>query len=93
MGKYTLEQALERIDELEKENFLLKQELANLKERKPVGRKVHDEKWMKGYKEFVAAYESGKTIVEIENICKISKRTVYRYKSYYDKLKDFQTEQ
>ena len=32
-------------------------------------------------------YESGMTIMEIVNQGKISRRTAYRYKAYYDELK------
>ncbi len=84
----TLEQALERIKDLEIENMQLKQELEELKERKPVGRKKHDEKWTRGYNKFVVEYESGHTILEIIDTCQISRRTAYRYKAYYDKLKE-----
>ena len=86
MMKYTLEQAVERINELEKENHMLRQELENLQERKPVGRKVHDEKWMKAYNEFVSDYESGMTIENIAKKGDVSKRTAYRYLAYYKEL-------
>ena len=36
---------------------------------------------------FVVKYESGMTIMEIVNQSDISRRTAYRYKSYYDELK------
>ena len=77
----TLEEALKRITELEKENATLREELEYYKNRKLSGRQKHNEKWMAIYHDFVAGYESGMTIVEI------AKRTIYRYKAYYEKMK------
>lgn len=42
---------------------------------------------MEAYNDFAVKYESGMTIMEIATESKISRRTAYRYKSYYDKLK------
>ena len=84
----TLEQALERINELELENSMLREELERYKNITPAGRRKHDEKWMASYNEFVLKYESGMTIMEIVNQGEISRRTAYRYKSYYDGLRD-----
>jgi len=36
---------------------------------------------------FAAKYEAGMSIMEIVNLGEISRRTAYRYKSYYDALK------
>ncbi len=83
MAKMTLEEALKRIDELEKENAELKEKLASVK---PGGRRPHDEKWMAKYSDFVVDYEAGKSIAEIVAIGDISRRTAYRYKEYYDTL-------
>ena len=82
----TLEQALERINELELENAMLREKLERYKNITPAGRRKHDEKWMASYNEFVLKYESGMTIMEIVNQGEISRRTAYRYKSYYDEL-------
>ena len=48
----------------------------------------HNAKWMAIYNDFVAGYESGMTMVEIARRNNVSERTIYRYKAYYDELKD-----
>ena len=83
----TLEEALSLIAELEAENRTLREELEYYKSRKPSGRKKHDETWMASYNDFAAKYEAGMSIMEIVNLGEISRRTAYRYKSYYDALK------
>jgi hypothetical protein len=83
----TLEDALKRITELEKENTKLKEELEFYKSKKFAGRQKHDEHWMKSYNDFVELYENGLTIMEIVDQGAISRRTAYRYKAYYDGLK------
>ena len=83
----TLEDALRRIAELEKENAELREELEYYKNRKMSGRQKHNAKWMAIYNDFVACYESGMTMVEIAKRNKVSERTIYRYKAYYDKMK------
>ena len=89
MGKIeTLEAALKRIAELEKENEKLCEELEYYKNRKMSGRKKHNAKWMAIYNDFVVCYESGMTMVEIAKRNNVSERTIYRYKAYYDELKD-----
>ena len=40
------------------------------------------------YKDFVAGYESGMTMIEIAKRNNVSKRTIYRYKAYYDKMRN-----
>ena len=82
----TLEDALRRIAELEKENVELREELEYYKNRKMSGRQKHNAKWMAIYNDFVACYESGMTMVEIAKRNKVSERTIYRYKAYYDKM-------
>ena len=82
----TLEDALERIKELEEENAELRAELEDYKQRKNAGRKKHNSKWTESYNDFVIKYESGMTIVEIVSEGRISRRTAYRYKAYYDEL-------
>ena len=86
MKKITLEDALKKIKKLEEENAKLKEELEYYKNRKIGGRKKHDEQWMQGYNDFVVLYEGGKTIMEIVETGLCSRRTAYRYKSYYDEL-------
>ena len=83
----TLEDALRRIAELEKENVELREELEYYKNRKMSGRQKHNAKWMAIYNDFVACYESGMTMVEIARRNNVSERTIYRYKAYYDKMK------
>lgn len=84
----TLEDALSRIAELEKENAALREELEYYKNRKLSGRQKHNAKWMTIYNDFVACYENGMTMVEIAKRNTVSERTIYRYKAYYDKMKE-----
>lgn len=89
MGKIlTLEDALKRIEELEKENAELREELEHYKNRKMSGRQKHNAKWMAIYNDFVVGYESGITMEEIAKRNNVSQRTIYRYKAYYDKIKE-----
>ena len=83
----TLEEALERIAELEKENAKLKEEVEYYKNRKASGRQKHNAKWMAIYNDFVVCYEGGMTMVEIAKRNNISERSIYRYKAYYDKVR------
>ena len=83
----TMEEALNRIAELEAENKTLREELERYKNVTPAGRKVHDEIWMASYNEFAKKYESGMSIMEIVGMSEISRRTAYRYKAYYDELR------
>ena len=84
----TIEAALKRIEELENENAELKKELEYYKNRKMSGRQKHNAKWMAIYNDFVVGYESGMTMVEIAKRNNVSERTIYRYKAYYDKMKE-----
>lgn len=83
----TLEEALQRIAELEKANAELKEELEYFKKRKASGRQKHNAKWKAIYEDFVLCHEKGMTMVEIAKRNGISERSVYRYKAYYDALK------
>ena len=58
----TFEEALRRIEELEKENTELREELEYYRNRKLSGRQKHNAKWMAIYNDFVAGYESGMTM-------------------------------
>ena len=78
----TLEDALKRIEELEKENAALREELEYYRNRKLSGRQKHNAKWMAIYNDFVVGYESGMTMVEIAKRNNVSERTIYRYKEY-----------
>ena len=82
----TLEEALNRIDVLEKEIAQLKLENNQLKCRNFGGRKKHDETWMNSYSDFIMKYESGMTIMEIVAEGDISRRTAYRYLAHYKEL-------
>ena len=61
----TLDEAINRIKELEKEVATLKTENEELRNRNFGGRKKHDEAWMAAYNDFIMKYESGKTLMEI----------------------------
>ena len=84
----TLEDAVKRIKKLEKENAELKEELEYYKNRKMSGRQKHNAKWMAIYNDFVVGYESGMTMVEIAKRNHVSERTIYRYKAYYEKMRE-----
>ncbi len=87
----TFEAALNRIDELEKENVQLREELEYYKNRKMSGRQKHNAKWTSIYNDFVSCYESGMALVEIARRNDVSERTIYRYRAYYDKMKEANT--
>lgn len=82
----TLEEALKRIKELETENAKLRSENARLLCRNIGGRKKHDDAWLSSYNDFITKYQSGMTIMEIVDEGRISRRTAYRYLSYYKDL-------
>ena len=71
----TLEEAFERIKELENENKQLLSELEYYRNRNFGGRKKHNEAWMAAYNDFAIKYESGMTIMEIVATGEISRRT------------------
>lgn len=83
----TLEQALERIKELEVEKEQLLAELEYYRNRNYGGRKKHNKAWMTAYNDFAVKYENGMSIMDIVAEGTISRRTAYRYKAYYDELK------
>ena len=83
----TLKAALKRIEKLEKENADLREELEYYRNRKLSGRQKHNAKWMAIYNDFVDGYEDGMTMVEIAKRNNVSERTIYRYKAYYDKVR------
>ena len=82
----SLESALKRIEELERENSELREELEYFKKRKASGRQKHNDKWMEIYNDFKICYENGMTVEAIAERNNLSKRSIYRYKAYYDKL-------
>ena len=83
----TLDAALKRIEELEKKNAELQEELEYWKKRKASGRQKHNAKWMNVYNDFVACYEKGMSVMEIAERNGISERSMYRYKAYYEQMK------
>lgn len=84
----TLDDALIRIEELEKENTKLREELEYYHNRKMSGRQKHNAKWMAIYNDFVSGYEDGMTLTELAERNNVSQRTIYRYKAYYDQIRD-----
>ena len=82
----TLEDALNRIKELETEVSELKAENEKLRNRNFGGRKKHDEAWMTAYNDFIFKYENGMTLMEIVAEGDVSRRTAYRYLAYYKEL-------
>lgn len=84
----TFEEALSRIEILEKENAGLKEELEYYKNRKMSGRQKHNAKWTAIYNDFITCYESGMTLLEIARKNDVSERTIYRYRAYYDKTRE-----
>ena len=86
MNITTLDEALDRIKELENEISELKAENEKLRNRNFGGRKKHDEAWMSAYNDFIFKYENGMTLMEIVAEGDISRRTAYRYLAYYKEL-------
>ena len=84
----TLDQAVNRIKELERELAVIKAENEMLRNRNFGGRKKHDEAWMASYNDFAVKLENGMTSPEIVAEGEISKRTAYRYLSYYRELQN-----
>ena len=82
----TLDQAVNRIKELERELAVIKAENEMLRNRNFGGRKKHDEAWMASYNDFMIKYKSGRSVMEIVAEGEISRRTAYRYLEYYKKL-------
>ena len=89
----TLEDALQRIAELETENSRLKEEIEYYKNKKTSGRQKHNAKWMSIYNDFVVCHEQGMTMVEIAKRNGISERSIYRYKAYYDEMQNMGKDQ
>ena len=83
----TLEDALNRINELEYECEKLRSRIKELEGLQPAGRKPHNEKWQSDYAIFVEHYENGESIPTIIDSTPFSRRTIYRYKKYYDELR------
>ena len=89
----TIEDALQRIAELETENSKLREEIEYYKNKKTSGRQKHNAKWMSIYNDFVVCHEQGMTMVEIAKRNGISERSIYRYKAYYDEMQNMGKDQ
>lgn len=83
----TLEEAIRKIEKLEKENADLRVELEYFKKRKASGRQRHNAKWTAIYNDVVLGLEEGLSLEEIAERNAISKRSAYRYKAYYEAQK------
>lgn len=83
---YTLDEAIKRIEELEAECNALRAQVEEYANRLQPGRKPHNEKWQADYAVFAALYEQGTSISDIIDKTPFSRRTIYRYKKYYDSL-------
>lgn len=81
-----LNDALQKISELESKIEILEARIQELEKITPAGRKVHDDKWKACYDVFVKHYEAGESIPLIIETTPFSRRTVYRYKEYYDRI-------
>ena len=88
-----LEEAKAKISELEKENERLRARIAELESKRSGGRKKHNAEWQASYNDFVVEYENGSTIMEIVDKGQISRRTAYRYLSYYREIKGKEPEE
>ncbi len=81
----TIKEAEKIIEELKKENAMLKAELAKYDGKKPAGRRTHDEKWVANYDMWLSLHKKGHSVVEITEMTGFSRRTCYRYLEYYKK--------
>ena len=84
----TLEDALKEIEYLNKLIEQKDNEIEELRKRKNAGRKKNNAQWQESYNSFVKLYEQGLSMMEIINSSEISRRTCYRYKAYYDSIKE-----
>lgn len=84
----TLKEAQNRIKELESEVKTLKELLQKYENKSLGGRHKHDDKWQQGFDVWVNLHEGGYAIAEVMDKMEISRRTYYRYKEYYQSLKE-----
>lgn len=82
----TLDEAMKRIAELERQVADLTEEVEDLRSRKLAGRRRHDDKWMQSYNDFVSKFEKGMSMTQIVACSEYSRRTAYRYKTYYEEI-------
>ena len=79
-----LEEAIKEIERLEKVILEKDREIEKLRQKKNAGRKKNNVQWQESYRAFVELYESGMTMIEIIDKSECSRRTLYRYKAYYE---------
>ena len=84
--KLNLQEALKEIERLNKIIEEKDKELEELRKKKNAGRKKNNAQWKESYNSFVKLYEQGLAMVDIIDKLECSRRTCYRYKSYYDNL-------
>ena len=82
-----LEAALKEIERLNRIIAEKDREIERLREQKKAGRKKNNAQWQESYNRFVELYENGMSMVEIIDSSECSRRTLYRYKDYYEDLK------
>ena len=87
-----LEEALKEIERLNQIIVEKDKEIEVLRKKKNAGRKPNNAQWQASYNAFVELYEQGIPMVEIVERSECSRRTCYRYKSYYDNLIKLQNE-
>lgn len=81
-----LEEALKEIERLNQIISEKDKEIEDLRKKKNAGRKKNNAQWQESYNDFVKLYEQGLSMVEIIDKSECSRRTCYRYKTYYDNL-------
>lgn len=90
LDRMNLEEALREIERLKQIIDEKDKEIETLQKKKNAGRKKNNAQWQESYNAFVELYEQGLSMVEIIDKSECSRRTCYRYKSYYDNLKKMQ---
>ena len=81
-----LEEALREIERLKQIIDEKDKEIEALQKKKNAGRKKNNAQWQESYEAFVELYEQGLSMIEIIEQSECSRRTCYRYKSYYDNI-------
>lgn len=87
-----LEEALKEIERLNRIIIEKDREIKKLRSQKNAGRKKNNAQWQESYNAFVELYENGMSMVEIVDKSECSRRTLYRYKAYYEALRKGENE-
>lgn len=87
-----LEEALKEIERLNRVIIEKDREIKRLRSQKNAGRKKNNAQWQESYNAFVELYENGMSMVEIVDKSECSRRTLYRYKAYYEALRKGENE-